>query len=96
MGTVSTLQGRHVVVTGFTGFLAKVTVALLLERVPGIGRVTLLVRPRGRVMPALARVEKIVDTSPMPPFPTDRSTRYGPRRIMGGPANRRGLPQELD
>lgn len=65
MTTADALPGRHLVVTGFTGFLAKVLVALVLEEVPSIGRITLLVRPRGRVQPALARVERIVDTSPV-------------------------------
>ncbi|MEZ5397922.1 MAG: SDR family oxidoreductase [Bryobacterales bacterium] len=59
------LSGRHLVVTGFTGFLAKVFVAALLEHVPDIGRITLLVRPRGRLRRARVRVEQIVDTSPV-------------------------------
>ncbi|MCA9489741.1 MAG: SDR family oxidoreductase [Myxococcales bacterium] len=63
--TERALAGKHVVVTGFTGFLAKVYVALLLEQVPDIGRITLLVRPRGRVQPAKVRVERIVDRSPV-------------------------------
>jgi long-chain acyl-CoA synthetase len=59
-----TLSGRHVVVTGFTGFVAKVFVALLLEEVEDIGRVTVLVRPRGRLRPARARTEQILERSP--------------------------------
>jgi len=59
------LSGKHLVVTGFTGFLAKVYVAMLLEHVPDIGRITLLVRPRSKRMDALARVERAIDTSPV-------------------------------
>ncbi|MBX2797368.1 MAG: SDR family oxidoreductase [Myxococcales bacterium] len=64
MRTRTTLTGRHLVITGFTGFLAKVLVLLLLEEVPEIGRVTLLVRPRGRLRPALRRVEEAFERSP--------------------------------
>ncbi|MEQ1501980.1 MAG: SDR family oxidoreductase [Myxococcota bacterium] len=63
--TTAILSGRHLVVTGFTGFLAKVFVAMILERVPEIGRITLIVRPRGRLQTATVRVERIVDTSPV-------------------------------
>lgn len=62
--TVS-LAGKHLVVTGFTGFLAKVYVALLLEHVPDIGRITLLVRPRSARQRARQRVERELDTSPV-------------------------------
>lgn len=70
-----TLAGKHLVVTGFTGFLAKVFVAMILERVPGIGRISLLVRPRGRLQRSRIRVERAVDTSPV--FRTLRAT-HGP------------------
>ena len=59
------MSGKHLVVTGFTGFLAKVYVAMLLEHVPDIGRITLLVRPRSKRLGALARVERQLDTSPV-------------------------------
>jgi nucleoside-diphosphate-sugar epimerase len=62
---LSSLAGRHLVVTGFTGFLAKVFVAMLLERAPDVARITLLVRPRGRLRPGRDRVSRIVDTSPV-------------------------------
>lgn len=57
------LRGRHLLVTGFTGFLGKVWVALLLERAPEIGRLTLLVRPR-RTQTATERVRAIFERSP--------------------------------
>ncbi len=65
MNVAHSLAGKHLVVTGFTGFLAKVYVAMLLEHAPHIGRITLLVRPRSQRMNARARVEKEVDTSPV-------------------------------
>lgn len=39
-----TLEGRHLVLTGVTGFLGKVFLVMLLDRFPSIGRVTVLVR----------------------------------------------------
>ncbi|MGC6491966.1 MAG: SDR family oxidoreductase [Myxococcota bacterium] len=59
-----TLSGRHLVVTGFTGFVGKVWVAMLLEAVPDVSRLTLLVRPQRRLS-ARQRVAKIIDTSPV-------------------------------
>jgi len=63
------LAGKHVLVTGVTGFLGKVWLGMLLDLVPGIGRVSVLVRPprraKGdRTVAATARFEKIVATSP--------------------------------
>lgn len=60
---VSSLRGRHILLTGFTGFLGKVWAAMLLERAPQIGKITLLVRGR-RDEPATARVRSIVERSP--------------------------------
>lgn len=60
---VSSLRGRHLLLTGFTGFLGKVWAAMLLERAPQIGRITLLVRGR-RDEPAEARVRAIFERSP--------------------------------
>lgn len=57
------LRGKHVLVTGATGFLGKVWVALLLDRVPDVGRVTLLARGDGDGS-ASRRVEKFFATSP--------------------------------
>ncbi len=65
MNVAESLAGKHIVVTGFTGFLAKVYVALLLEYVPDLGRITLLVRPRSARKRALQRVEEAFDTSPV-------------------------------
>ena len=40
------LRGAHLLVTGVTGFVGKVWLAMLLDRIPEIGRVTVLVRGR--------------------------------------------------
>ncbi|MGF1468669.1 MAG: SDR family oxidoreductase [Sandaracinaceae bacterium] len=57
------LKGRHLLVTGFTGFVGKVWVTHLLDELPEIGRLTLIVRKR-RSQSGLARVRRIVETSP--------------------------------
>ncbi|MCB9594586.1 MAG: SDR family oxidoreductase [Sandaracinaceae bacterium] len=59
----ASLEGRHLLVTGFTGFLGKVWVAFLLDRVPEIGKITLLVRSR-REESAVERVRAIFERSP--------------------------------
>ena len=70
VSVLETLQGRHLIVTGFTGFLGKVFVSLLLDRMPEDDlRLTLLIRSqkgkRGSTgKPALSRFIEIVETSP--------------------------------
>src|SRR5688500_16841948 len=59
----ASLRGRHLLLTGFTGFLGKVWVSFLLERAPSIGKITLLVRGR-RDESAQARVRSIFEKSP--------------------------------
>jgi long-chain acyl-CoA synthetase len=59
------LAGKHVLLTGATGFVGKVYLSLLLDRVPEIGRVTLLVRSRGSDhASAHARFERLFESSP--------------------------------
>lgn len=58
------LAGKRLLVTGVTGFVAKVFVAFLLDRVPSIGRITLLTRGRRGQTPA-ERVQRIVERSPV-------------------------------
>lgn len=71
------LAGRHVLVTGFTGFLGKVWVAFLLDQLPEIGRVTLLVRGRSRER-GVERVRRAFERSPaLRPL----RERYGPRLL---------------
>src|SRR5271165_1014414 len=57
------LAGKHLMLIGVTGFIGKVWVVDLLEKIPQIGRVTLLIR-RNRTTSAWRRFEKIVEESP--------------------------------
>ncbi len=55
--------GKHVLITGASGFLGKVWLGLMLERIEEIGRIYVLLRPRALV-PAQKRFEKMMTTSP--------------------------------
>lgn len=52
-------RGRHVLVAGGSGFLGKVWLAMVLERIPDVGRVTVLLRGKGRGVKE--RFEKLVN-----------------------------------
>jgi len=56
-----TYKGRHVLVAGSSGFLGKVWLAMVLERLPDIGKLYLLVRDKGRG--AESRFEKMLTES---------------------------------
>src|SRR5215471_5622949 len=58
-----TLAGRHILLIGVTGFIGKVWLVDLLEKIPDIGRITLLIR-RNRTTSAQRRFEKIIEESP--------------------------------
>src|SRR3989454_5369668 len=58
-----TLANRHILLIGVTGFIGKVWLVDLLEKLPKIGKVTLLIR-RNRTTSAQRRFEKIVEESP--------------------------------
>jgi len=58
-----TLSGKHILLVGVTGFIAKVWMVDLLEQVPDIGKITLLIR-RNRTTTGQRRFEKIVEESP--------------------------------
>ncbi len=58
----STLAGRRILMTGATGFVGKVWLAMLLDKLPEIGHVYVLIRSKGR--PAHERMERIFNTSP--------------------------------
>ncbi len=58
-----TLAGKHILLIGVTGFIGKVWLVDLLEKIPNIGRITLLIR-RNRTTSAQRRFEKIVEESP--------------------------------
>jgi hypothetical protein len=55
--------GRHVLLTGVTGFLGKVWLAMMLQHVPEIGRIYVLTRKKA-LRPAADRFERQVATSP--------------------------------
>ena len=58
-----TLAGRHILLIGVTGFIGKVWLVDLLEKIPNIGKITLLVR-RNRTTSAQRRFDKLVEESP--------------------------------
>lgn len=58
-----TLAGKHILLTGVTGFIGKVWLVNLLADLPEIGKITLLIR-RNRTTSAQRRFEKIVEESP--------------------------------
>src|SRR5258707_2833201 len=63
LSVLETLANRHILLIGVTGFIGKVWLVDLLEKIPNIGRITLLIR-RNRTTSALRRFEKIVEESP--------------------------------
>lgn len=54
-----TYAGRHVLVAGGSGFLGKVWLAMVLQRIPDVGRVSVLLRGKGRGVKE--RFEKLVN-----------------------------------
>ncbi len=58
-----TLAGKHLVLVGVTGFIGKVWLVDLLEKIPDIRKITLLIR-RSRTTSGRRRFEKIVEESP--------------------------------
>src|SRR5258707_2282554 len=63
LSVLETLANRHILLIGVTGFIGKVWLVDLLEKIPNIGRITLLIR-RNRTTSAQRRFEKIVEESP--------------------------------
>ncbi len=55
--------GRHVLLTGASGFLGKVWLVMMLDHIPEIERIYILIRPKAR-RPARKRFEKMVASSP--------------------------------
>ncbi len=58
-----TFAGRHILLTGASGFLGKVWLAMVLHRVPTVGKIYVLLRPKA-LRAALDRFERMVATSP--------------------------------
>lgn len=59
----SAYAGRHVLLTGASGFLGKVWLVMLLDHIPEVERIYVLIRPKAR-RPAIKRFEKMVANSP--------------------------------
>src|SRR5215510_9423899 len=57
------LAGRHVFLTGGSGFVGKVWLSMALAELPEIERIYVFLRPKALV-PARQRVEKMLNTSP--------------------------------
>lgn len=58
-----TFAGKHLLVTGVTGFLGKVWLAMVLDRLPEVRRITLLARGQ-KGQTAADRFERIYESSP--------------------------------
>lgn len=57
-----TLAGKHILLTGASGFVGKVWLAMVLQHFPQVGRIYVLLRGKGRGV--RERFEKIVNESP--------------------------------
>ncbi|MAQ16778.1 MAG: hypothetical protein CMN30_18545 [Sandaracinus sp.] len=58
-----TYRGKHLLVTGVTGFLGKVWLAMVLDHLPELGKATVIVRPK-KGEDATARFQHIAERSP--------------------------------
>lgn len=59
-----TYSGKHVLLTGGSGFLGKVWLAMALEMLPAIGRIYVLLRPGAR-QSARSRFQSLLNSSPV-------------------------------
>lgn len=59
-----TLSAKHILLIGVTGFIGKVWLVHLLQKLPEVGKIYLLIRRQG-AHTALRRFEKIVAESPL-------------------------------
>lgn len=73
LSVLETLAGKRVLVTGASGFIGKVWLAMLLQRVPGIGRIYVLLR-RNDFPSAEERLEAMIGSSVV----------FGPLRDLHG------------
>lgn len=63
LSVATTLARKHVLVTGASGFLGKVFIAMLLDHVPELETLYVFMRPRGAVS-GYSRFEHLLNTSP--------------------------------
>ncbi|MEM9453195.1 MAG: SDR family oxidoreductase [Myxococcota bacterium] len=54
-----TYEGRHILLVGGSGFVGKVCLAMILQRIPDVGRIYMLLRDKGEGV--AARFEQIVN-----------------------------------
>ncbi|HEX8685084.1 MAG TPA: SDR family oxidoreductase, partial [Pyrinomonadaceae bacterium] len=66
-------NGRNVFIIGATGFVGKVALSMLLERFPGVGRVYVTVRARGREESETRFWNNVITAPPFDPL----RERYG-------------------
>ena len=74
ISVLEALSGRRLLVTGATGFIGKVTLALLLDRRPDVGCLYVLIRPRAGVSAADRFFEAVVASPAFDPL----RERHGP------------------
>ncbi|HMB67656.1 MAG TPA: SDR family oxidoreductase, partial [bacterium] len=82
------LAGRGILLIGLTGFIGKVWLANLLEKVPDLGPVHVLSRARGGLS-AEERAKRVLDESPV--FEGIRRRGTVPLRVHDGDVRRPGL-----
>jgi len=58
------LRGKNILLTGATGFIGKVWLCLALTKIPELGKICVLLRPKGNLS-AKQRLEIIINTSPV-------------------------------
>src|ERR671916_2643894 len=66
-------QGRNIFIIGATGFLGKVTLSMLLDRFPGVGRVYVTVRARSQEESETRFWNNVITAPPFDPL----RERYG-------------------
>lgn len=64
LSILESYRGKTVLVTGTSGFVGKVWLAMVLDRIPEIGKLVVVLRKKG-LRPVSHRFEKIVNTSPV-------------------------------
>ena len=64
LSILRSFAGRRVLLTGASGFVGKVWLAMILHRVPTVGKIWVLLRKKA-LRPAIDRFEKMVASSPV-------------------------------
>ncbi|GJP51989.1 hypothetical protein CLOM_g11113 [Closterium sp. NIES-68] len=95
LGIVEFLRGKHVLVTGATGFLAKALVEKILREQPDVGRLYLFIQPRAD-QPAEQRLAQLVGSPIFAHVRAQHGTAYerfmaAKLRAVEGDISREGL-----